>query len=64
MEKVIKIYKSFQEAEAAEKEYWQNASYEKRIETMLYLQQLMLELFYPDVKEMEKIIGFSKYGEE
>jgi hypothetical protein len=64
MEKVIKIYKSFQEAEAAEKEYWQNASYEKRIETMLYLQQLMLELFYPDVKEMEKIIGFRKYGEE
>ena len=64
MEKTIKIYKSFEEAEAAEKEYWQNASYEKRVETLLYLQQLMLELFYPDVKRMEKVISFGKLHEE
>lgn len=64
MEKVVRKFKSFEEAEAAEREYWQNASYEKRIETMLYLQQLMLELFHPDVKEMEKVISLRKYGEE
>jgi len=64
MEKTIKIYKSFEEAEAAEKEYWQNASYEKRVETLLYLQQLMLELFYPHVKKMEKVISFGKLHEE
>ena len=50
MEKVVKKFKSFKEAEANEKKYWRNASYEERINTMLYLQQLMLEQFYPDVK--------------
>jgi len=64
MEKVIKTYKGFEEAEAAEKEFWQNASYEKRIETMLYIQELMLQLFYPDVKRIEKVVSFRKYGEE
>jgi hypothetical protein len=64
MEKVLKIFKNFKEAEAADREYWQNASYEERIYNMLYLQQMMLELFYPDVKRMEKIISFRKYGEE
>jgi hypothetical protein len=63
MEKAVKKFKSFKEAEEAEKEYWQNASYEKRIETMLHIQQQMLELFYPDVKGMEKVISFRKYGE-
>jgi len=64
MEKIIKKFNSFKEAEAAEREYWQNASYEKRVETLLYLQQLMLELFYPDVKKMEKIISIGKLHEE
>ena len=64
MEKIVKKFKNFKEAEAAEREYWQNASYEKRIETMLYLQQMILELFYPHVKRMEKVLGFRKYGEE
>jgi len=64
MEKIIKKFNSFKEAEAAEREYWQNASYEKRVETLLYLQQLMLELFYPDVKKMEKIISIRKLHEE
>ena len=64
MEKVVKKFKSFEEADAADREYWQNASYEERINTMLYLQQLMLELFYPEVKRMEKVISLRKYGEE
>ena len=64
MEKVVKKYKNFEEAEVAEREFWQNASYEKRIETMLYLQQLMLELFYPDVKGIEKVVSIRKLGEE
>ena len=64
MEKVIRKFNSFEEAEAAEREYWRNASYEERIYNMLYLQQMMLELFYPDVNRMEKVIGFRKYGEE
>lgn len=64
MEKVVRKFYSFEEEEAAEREYWQNASYEKRIETLLHLQQVMLELFYPDVKKMEKVVGFRKYGEE
>jgi|GEM_PF-2854517 len=62
--RTIKKFNSFKEAEAAEREYWQNASYEKRVETLLYLQQLMLELFYPDVKKMEKIISIRKLHEE
>ena len=38
MEKIIKKYKSFEEADKAEIEYWRNASYEKRIETLLAIQ--------------------------
>ena len=64
MEKVVRKFNSFEEAEAYEREYWRNASYEERINAMLYLQQLMLELFYPDVKKMEKVISFRKYSEE
>ena len=64
MEKIIKKYKNFEEANAAEKEYWQNASYEERINTMLHVQQLMLELFYPDVKKMEKVMSIRKLHEE
>jgi hypothetical protein len=63
MEKVIKKFKIFEEAEAADREYWRNATYEERVNTMLHLQQLMLELFYPDVKRMEKVISFRKYGD-
>ena len=63
MEKVIKKFKNFEEAEAADKEYWRNATYEERVNAMLYLQQLMLELFYPDVKRMEKVVSFRKYGD-
>jgi hypothetical protein len=63
MEKVIKKFKNFEEAEAADREYWRNATYEERVNTMLHLQQLMLELFYPDVKRMEKVISFRKYGD-
>ena len=64
MEKVIRKFKRFKDAEAYEREYWRNVSYEERINTMFYLQQLMLELFYPDVKRMEKVISFRKYDGE
>ncbi len=56
MEKIIKIYKSFEEADKAEIEFWRNASYEERIETLLAIQEMMLKLYYPDVKSIEKVV--------
>jgi len=64
LEKIIKKYKSFEEAEKAEIEFWRNASYEERINTMLYVQELMLELYYPGVKRIERVVSFRKFGEE
>lgn len=56
MEKIIKKFSSFEEAENAEIEYWQNASVEERINTLLSIQEMMLKFFYPDEKGMEKIL--------
>ncbi len=56
MEKIIKIYKSFEEADKAEIEFWRNASYEERIETLLAIQEMMLKLYYPEVKSIEKVV--------
>jgi hypothetical protein len=56
MEKIIKKYKSFEEAERAEVEYWCNASFEDRINALLSIQEMMLELFYPEIKSIEKIM--------
>jgi hypothetical protein len=56
MEKIIKKFSSFEEAEKAEIEFWQNASVEEKINTLLSIQEMMLKLFYPDEKGMEKII--------
>jgi hypothetical protein len=65
MEKTIKIFKNFEEAEKAEIEYWQNASEEERINSLLYTQEMMLQFFYPNEKRMEKILTKRKlYDQE
>ena len=65
MEKIIQKYYSFEEAENTEIEYWRNASVEERIKSLLSLQELMLDFFYPDVKGIEKIVRKRKlYDEE
>jgi hypothetical protein len=56
MEKIIKKFNSFEEAEKEEIEYWRNASIEERIDTLLHLQELMLHFFYPDAKGIEKVV--------
>ncbi|MEO8398266.1 MAG: hypothetical protein ABI550_00480 [Ignavibacteriaceae bacterium] len=60
MEKTIKKFSSFEEAEKAEIEYWRNASPDKRINTLLQLQELMLQLYYPDVKGIKKVVKIKK----
>ena len=52
----IRKYSSFEEADEAEIEYWSNSSVDERINTLLYIQELMLKLFYPDIKGIEKIV--------
>ena len=65
MEKVIRKFNSFEEAEKAEIEYWQNASTEERIKTLFYIQELMLSMYYPDIKSIEKVVTKRKlYDEE
>jgi hypothetical protein len=57
MEKKVKKFTSFKEAEEAEMEYWQNASHEERVRVFLTLQENRLKLFYPDFKGMEKVVS-------
>ncbi len=63
MEKKIRIYKNFKEADKADIEYWRNASYKTRIETLLYIQEFFLRLTYPNAKRTERIITTRKFGE-
>lgn len=64
MEKVIKKFNSFEEAEKAEIEYWRNASYEEKIETFLSIQEAMLSFFYPDLKGIEKVVTKRKLSDK
>ena len=64
MEKTIKIFKNFEEAEKAEIEFWQNASTEEKINTLLAIQYMMLQFFYPNEKRMEKILTKRKLNDQ
>jgi hypothetical protein len=64
MEKVIRKFKSFEEANKAEIEYWRNAAYEEKIETFLSIQEAMLYFFYPDLKGIEKIVTKKKLSDK
>ena len=55
MEK-IKKFSTFEEADKAEIEYWRNTSVDERINTLLCIQELMLMLYYPDIKGIENIV--------
>lgn len=64
MEKIVKKYSSFEEADKAEIEYWRNASYEEKIDTLLHIQELMLQFFYPEVKGIEKVVKIRKLNDK
>ncbi len=64
IEKTIRKFSSFEEAEKAEIEYWQNASVEERINSLLYTQEMMLQFFYPNEKGMEKILTKRKLNDQ
>lgn len=64
MEKVVKKFSSFDEAEKAEIEYWRNASVDERINTLIYIQEFMLQFFYPNVKGIEKVVTKRKLHDE
>ncbi len=63
MGKIIETYKSFKEADKADIEYWRNAFYKTRIETLLYVQEFFLRFSYLNVKRTERIINTRKLGE-
>ncbi len=56
MEKTIKIFKSFEEADKAEIVYWQNATLEERINSLLFTQEMMRQFFYREAKGIEKVV--------
>ena len=64
IEKVVKKFSRFEEAEKAEIEYWQNLPLKKKLEMMNAIQLMQLEFFYPGVTRIEKVIKKRKLGEE
>ncbi len=64
MEKTVKIYNSFEEAEKAEIEFWQNASYDEKFKTLEAIQLLTFKPLYPDIRGIEKVVKFRMLGEE
>ncbi len=60
MEKTIKIFKSFKEAEEAEVEYWRNLSGKEKLEVLDAIQFMHLKMLYPDGKEIEKVVKIKK----
>jgi hypothetical protein len=64
IEKTVKIFKSFEEQEKADIEYWQNISGDERIMMAEEMRAEYIRLFYPEFKGIEKVDRIRKPGEE
>lgn len=64
MEKIIRKFNSFEEAEKAEIKYWKNASYEEKLNTLEAIRILTYKLLNHDFNRIEKVIKIRRRGEE
>lgn len=51
MEKVVRVFNSFEEADKAEKIYWHNASVNDKLSALEAIRYIALKLHYPNVDE-------------
>lgn len=64
MEKIVRKFKSFKEAEEAEIEYWRNASFEERLNTLEAIRIFTYKMLNYNFDRIEKVVKIRKRGEE
>lgn len=64
MEKIIRKFSSFKEAEKADIEYWRNASYEERLNTLEAIRIFSYKLLNYKFDRIEKVVKLRKLKEE
>lgn len=60
MEKIIKKFSSFEEAEKAEIEFWKNASPEFKLETLEAIRYTFFSLINPLNEGIKKVVKIKK----
>ena len=58
MEKVIKIFNSFEEQEEEEKQYWQNLPGEKKLEILEYIRLQYWALNNENPRRLQRVYKF------
>lgn len=64
MEKIVKKYNSFEEAENAEREFWRNASVEFKLKTLEAIRYTYFSSLKKNINGIEKIVKIKKLHEE
>ncbi len=64
MEKIIRKFNSFKEAEKADIEYWRNASYEERLNTLEAIRIFSYKFLNYKFDRIEKVVKLRKLKEE
>lgn len=64
MEKIVKKYNSFEEAENAEREFWRNASVEFKLKTLEAIRYMYFRSLKKNINGIEKIVKIKKLHEE
>ncbi len=64
MEKIVRKFKNFKEAEEAEIEYWRNASFEERLNTLEAIRIFTYKMLNYNFDRIEKVVKIRKRGEE
>jgi hypothetical protein len=68
MEKVVRVFRSFEAVDRAEKEYYQSLTGEERLRILWELNHLMAKLYYPNapdrIEKVYRIIKFSPTNPE
>lgn len=56
MEKTIKIFKNFKDAEKADIEYWRNASYDERFKTLEAIRYISYKMINCNDYKIKKVV--------
>jgi len=64
MEKVVKKYSSFEEADKADVEFWKNASVQQKLEALEAIRYTYFRLMKADIKGIDKVVKFRKLHDE
>ncbi len=64
MEKVVRKFKTFKEADDFENEYWLKASVSEKFEAVEIIRKNYLSILHPDIMGIEKVVKFRKLHDE